>query len=115
MTSFVCVEQEMMGLLLPLLVSVLLDSPSLLSSAPKHQRAIHEHVMQKITQIGPKYPQAFRSIMNSSPALKAKLEAAVRSSQTSATSQPRSSTARTQASRQQQPSIKLKMDFSNFK
>ena len=108
-------EQEMMGLLLPLLVSVLLESPSLLRSAPKHQRAIHEHVLQKITQIGPKYPQAFRSIMNSSPMLKAKLEAAIRNSQASATSQPGSSASRTQAMRQQQPSIKLKMDFSNFK
>lgn len=105
----------MMGLLLPLLVSVLLDSALLLRSAPKHQRAIHEHVMQKITQIGPKYPQAFRTIMTSSPELKAQLEAAVRNSQALAVSQSEFVAARTQASRQQAPSIKLKMDFSNFK
>jgi len=56
--------------------------------------------------------------MQVSPSLKVKLESAVRASQSSGGSaQHAKSTARTSQgfSQPQQPSIKLKMDFSNFK
>lgn len=103
-----------MGLVLPLYISLLVD-PASSRSISQQQRKIHDYILQQVTQIGPKYPGAFRSVMQTSPALKQKLEGAVRASQSP------SKAVRTQSQRsggraqQQQPSIKLKMDFSNFK
>lgn len=109
----------MMGLLLPLYISLLIDpTSSSRGGVTKQQRQIHDYTLQQVTQIGPKYPAAFRSIMQSSPALKQKLEGAVRAGQ----AVPGKAGGRSQAAmraggriQQQQPSIKLKMDFSNFK
>ena len=104
-------ETQMMSLLLPLYISLLIDPTS--RSVTPELRQIHDYILQQVTQIGPKYPGAFRSVMQTSPALKQKLESAIRASQSP------SKAVRTQASRsagrQHQPSIKLKMDFSNFK
>ena len=113
----------MMGLLLPLYISLLIDpAPSSHGSSSgavtPQQRQVHSYMLQQVTQIGPKYPAAFRSVMQSSPALKQKLESAVRAGQAA----PGKAGGRDQAAArtgahmpQQQPSIKLKMDFSNFK
>ena len=107
-------ETQMMGLLLPLYISLLID-PTLPRSVAQQRKQIHDYVLQQVTQIGPKYPTAFRSVMQASPALKQRLEVAIRAGQST------SKDTRTQTSRsgvgqmQQQPSIKLKMDFSNFK
>lgn len=101
----------MMGLLVPLYVSVLCD-PSVYRSSTKQKRQIHDHILKVVTQIGPKYPESFRSIVQSSPALKQKLESAVRASQTTSKAP---AARRVQPQQQQAPSIKLKMDFSNFK
>ena len=99
----------MMGLLVPLFISLLLQ-PAELRTTSKQRRAVHEHVLQRLTLIGPKYPSAFRTVMSSSPGLKSRLEAAVRDQASSRTGQAMVST-----QKQQQPAIKLKMDFSNFK
>ena len=100
----------MMALLMPLYISIL-DEPSTLS---KQHKDIHDYFLQRVMQIGPKHPESFRSVMQASPSLKQKLEAAVRVSQ--ATTKTRAGTETTRGrSVQQQPSIKLKMDFSNFK
>lgn len=108
-------ETEMMGLLLPLYISLLVDPAS--SHITQHQRQIHSYTLQQVTQIGPKYPAAFRSVMQTSPALKQKLEAAVRAGQAAPgkVGGGRGQTAGSRMQQQQQPSIKLKMDFSNFK
>ena len=111
-------ETQMMGLLLPLYISLLIDPASYSTprSVTQQQRQIHDYILQQVTQIGPKYPGAFRSVMQSSPALKQKLESAVRAGQTMPGKAGRSQAARTGGRMQQQkPSIKLKMDFSNFK
>lgn len=98
----------MLGLLLPLLVSALAVG----SSATKHQKLVHDHVLQRLMEIGPKYPVAFRAVMQNSPGLKQQLEEAIRASQSSAQTPSRVERARQQP---HTPSIKLKMDFSNFK
>lgn len=104
-----------MGLVVPVFVSALADSSSS-SSISKHQKLLHDHVLQRLMQIGPKYPAAFKSIMQSSPALKQKLEAAIRAGQTASQSAKVSRVpARGNVRTQQAPSIKLKTDFSNFK
>ena len=105
----------MMGLLLPLYISLLIDPTS--TPITQHQRQIHSYTLQQVTQIGPKYPAAFRSVMQTSPALKQKLEAAVRAGQAAPgrVGGGRGQAAAGSRMQQQQPSIKLKMDFSNFK
>lgn len=108
----------MMALLIPLYISVLLDlNTSELRTFPPKQQQIHAHLLQRVTEVGPKYPEAFRCVMQSSPASKLKLEAAVRAShQSKGLAQGGAMADRSQRSiSQQQPSIKLKMDFSNFK
>lgn len=117
---------QMMALLIPLYISILFDpSTSDLRTLPKAQVQVHEFFLQRVTLIGPKYPEAFRNVMQASPGLKLKLESAVRSSQSAArTKGPvplrgkgagNSGIQPQQQQQQQQPSIKLKMDFSNFK
>ena len=63
-------------------------------------------------KIGPKYPQPFKHIMTSSPELKHQLEKAIRAHQ--ASSQAKTPKAQPKVALAQ-PSIKLRMDFSNFK
>ena len=105
-------EAQMMGLVIPLLISSLLPAAAAAAPPPSQkQRQFHEHVLKRVTQIGPKFPEAFRSVMQASPALRQRLEGAVRASHTPSKPGPAPSRARTQ----QAPSIKLKMDFSNFK
>lgn len=111
-------ETQMMGLLLPLYISLLIDPAISVSShsVTQQQRQIHEYVLQQVTQIGPKYPGAFRSVMQGSPALKQKLESAVRAGQSVGKAvRTRAATTGGRLQTQQAPSIKLKMDFSNFK
>ena len=108
----------MVGLIIPLYISALLDltTSDIRTFPPKHQQ-IHVHLLQRVTEVGPKYPEAFRCMMQASPASKQKLEAAVKASHHSkGLSQGGARTAPIQSfSQQQKPSIKLKMDFSNFK
>lgn len=91
----------MMSLVLPLYVSLLGDTPS----------SVHNHVLQQLMLVGPKYPAPFRSVMASSLLLKTKLEAAIKRSKTSTTPNKQSN----KGTSHQQPAIQLKMDFSNFK
>lgn len=109
-TCLSCTEAQMLGLLLPLLVSALAVG----SSTTKQQRQVHDHVLQRLMQIGPKYPVAFRAVMQSSPTIKQQLEEAIRASQSSAQTPSREGR-RQQLPQQHTPSIKLKMDFSNFR
>lgn len=98
----------MMSMLIPLFISLFLESPQ---NATKPRQLIHDTALQRLIAIGPKYPQPFRSVMTSSPELKARLEAAIKSSQSAV--KPDRQVTRTGPS--SKPTITLKMDFSNFK
>ncbi len=108
----------MMALLIPLYVSTLIDA-SVTFSPSSQEKQIHDFFLQRVTLVGPRYPEAFRSVMLASPAIKLKVESAVRASQVAKTkgSSSGSVQARKNVTYQQpqQPSIKLKMDFKNFK
>ena len=69
--------------------------------------------------IGPAYPEPFKKIMQDAPSLRQQLEDAIRASQSSSvsTSSIPAASGVQQAAKigVQAPSIKLKMDFSNFK
>ncbi len=97
-----------MKFLIPLYVSLLLE-PTSLQSASKPIKQIHDHLLSQVTQVGPKYPDMFRSIMQTSPELNQRLKAALQARQSNG---PRV----TESGRktQQAPAIKLKMNFSNF-
>lgn len=107
-----CVENEMMGLLVPLFISLLVPPTGGQSLTPSSDRmVIHRHILNALVSIGPQYPGPFKAVITSSPDLKARLEAAIKNNKDK---QP-TSTASVKTAKAQQPAIKLKMDFSNFK
>ena len=111
-------ESDMLSLLLPLFVSCL--RPSTVPAASRYKRQpLHNHALQRLVAIGPTYPAPFKSIMQASPSLRQQLENAIRASQggSSAAGIAGGHGGHRETSRvsTQPPSIKLKMDFSNFK
>ena len=71
-----------MACLLPILISFLLDENAL-GSATSIMRNLHDFALQNLMQIGPQYSSVFKSVMACSPALKARLEAAIKGNQES--------------------------------
>ena len=102
-----------MGLVVPLFVNLLID-PLSASQASKQKKAVHDHVLQSLKQTGPKYPAAFKAVMQSVPQVKQQLEAAIRAEQTPLKS-GKIGRPGMERSDSKAPAIKLKMDFSNFK
>ena len=106
-------ELLMMNLLIPLYVSLLLE-PATLRTASKQSRQMHEYLLQHVTHIGPKHPEAFRNVMQTAPDLNQRLKNAIQAGQSTGP-QAVAAMRRGAGQTQQAPSIKLKMDFSNFK
>ncbi|XP_016064989.1 PREDICTED: HEAT repeat-containing protein 5A isoform X5 [Miniopterus natalensis] len=73
---------QLVACLLPILISFLLDENAL-GSATSVMRNLHDFALQNLMQIGPQYSSVFKSVMASSPALKARLEAAIKGNQES--------------------------------
>lgn len=71
---------QLVACLLPILISFLLDENAL-GSATSIMRNLHDFALQNLMQIGPQYSSVFKSVMASSPALKARLEAAIKGNQ----------------------------------
>lgn len=106
----------MVSLLLPALVAFLAE-PSSLKSANKIVCTLHEYALQRLLHIGSQYTSQFRAVMHSVPAMKGKLEVAVKAQHLSKHYDMDKSTAMANrlASQPQKPTIQLKTDFSNFK
>ncbi|XP_073980275.1 HEAT repeat-containing protein 5B isoform X3 [Rhodnius prolixus] len=118
---------QMLKMLVPELVDCLLEGPAL-KEANKYCKALHEQSLNWLMKIGPQYPQEFKSIMSSSSDMRCRLETAIRQSQeqknqqkTGSTSSGGSGAGHAKPSNQnlsrplqQQPTIKLKTDFTNF-
>ncbi|XP_052042360.1 LOW QUALITY PROTEIN: HEAT repeat-containing protein 5B-like [Apodemus sylvaticus] len=98
---------QLLALLVPTLISYLLDESSFASASPI-SKDLHEFALQNLMHIGPLYPHAFKTVMGAAPELKARLETAVRASQASkakaAARQPAPIT-------HSAPTIKLKTSF----
>ncbi|XP_033265812.1 HEAT repeat-containing protein 5A isoform X5 [Orcinus orca] len=75
-------RSHLVACLLPILISFLLDENAL-GSATSIMRNLHDFALQNLMQIGPQYSSVFKSVMASSPALKARLEAAIKGNQES--------------------------------
>ncbi|KAL2098993.1 hypothetical protein ACEWY4_005473 [Coilia grayii] len=96
---------QLVSALLPVLISFLLDENTL-TSASGPSRALHTWALQELMRLGPQHPSALRDLMASAPAMKARLEAAIKGSQ------ERSSTKSTpQPPSKSSPSIQLKTNF----
>ncbi|XP_055412069.1 HEAT repeat-containing protein 5A isoform X2 [Bubalus kerabau] len=73
-------RSQLVACLLPILISFVLDENAL-ASATSVMRNLHDFALQNLMQIGPQYSSVFKSVMASSPALKARLEAAIKGNQ----------------------------------
>ena len=117
-----CTGVELISLVMHILVSLLLDRTALSSASP-YSLKLHDNAQQRLTKLGPLYAAQFRSVVVATPELKAHLEATVKAQQEQQqhTQQQKHSVisgnkhaAAHQANAPAKPSIKLKIDFSNF-
>nr|XP_043874721.1 HEAT repeat-containing protein 5A-like isoform X1 [Solea senegalensis] len=97
---------QLVAILLPLLISFLLDENTL-GSAPASSRSLHEAALKDLMRLGPQHSTVFRSLIRSSPHLKSRLEAAVRGNQECVNAKANSANPAAKAS----PSITLKTNF----
>ncbi|XP_013379521.1 HEAT repeat-containing protein 5B-like isoform X2 [Lingula anatina] len=102
---------QLISMLVPLLISFLLDN-SELAGASKPSRDLHLYALQRLMQVGPQYPEQFRTVMGSSVNLRTKLEAAVKANQQA--KKPQEQKAQEVKLKPVKPSIQLKTDFSDF-
>lgn len=111
---------DLLSAVVPLLISML-NEPGNVTSANNNSNKLHDTSLQKLIDIATQFRGDFQAVMQKFPALKSRLEFALQSKNSRASSDIRgfsdgmSEAAR--ASQQQQfaqPTIKLKMDFSNF-
>uniref|UniRef100_A0A2R5LHZ4 HEAT repeat-containing protein 5B n=1 Tax=Ornithodoros turicata TaxID=34597 RepID=A0A2R5LHZ4_9ACAR len=101
-------KSQMLLLYVSLLASLLLINEDGLK--PSSRRQLHIEALGRLLRVGPQFPQEFRWAVGQRPQLRARLEAALRSS-----SRPQDGTTDGEQGRvPQAPSIKLKTDFSNF-
>lgn len=99
---------QLLALLVPTLISYLLDENAF-SSAPPTSKAFHEFALQNLMRIGPLYPAGFKTVMGAAPELKPRLEAAIRASQ--ASNKAKVTARQAQPTVQATPTIKLKTSF----
>uniref|UniRef100_A0A674CEH1 HEAT repeat-containing protein 5B n=1 Tax=Salmo trutta TaxID=8032 RepID=A0A674CEH1_SALTR len=100
--------KTLLALLVPTLVSYLLDDKAF-SSAPPASKGLHEFALQNLMRIGPLYPAAFKTVIGAAPELKTRLESAVRANQ--ASSKAKAAALLAQPTVQAAPTIKLKTSF----
>ncbi|XP_076604038.1 HEAT repeat-containing protein 5A isoform X2 [Chaetodon auriga] len=98
------------AILLPLLISFLLDENAL-GSAPAASRSLHEAALKDLMRLGPQHSAVFRSLIASSPHLKSRLEAAVKGNQESLNTKASSANAAARSAAKSSPSITLKTNF----
>ncbi|XP_041866496.1 HEAT repeat-containing protein 5B isoform X2 [Melanotaenia boesemani] len=99
---------QLLALLLPTLVSYLLDENAI-SSAPQVSKSLHDFALQNLMRIGPLYPAAFKIVIGAAPELKTRLESAIRANQ--ASSKAKAAARQAQPTVQAAPTIKLKKNF----
>ena len=104
----------MLNLLIPLLISLLVDTDKL-RSVSNGQSLVHANALERLKLMGPKYPSEFKTIIASHPQLKKALESALKASQEAGKNVKTTASAGSFVRQPVQPTIKLKMDFSNFK
>ena len=106
-------KMDILGLYIPILINLLIeDTQALKDKSPKS--LLHTYALQKLIDIGPKYPQEFRQIINQVPSFRTKLESAIRSQSVAGSNGSTAGNQTQSSTRNDNPTIKLKTDFSNF-
>ncbi|XP_049451782.1 HEAT repeat-containing protein 5A isoform X1 [Epinephelus fuscoguttatus] len=101
---------QLAAILLPLLISFLLDENALGSASPV-SRSLHEAALKDLMRLGPQHSAVFRSLIASSPHLKSRLEAAVKGNQESLNAKASSANPANRSTAKSSPSITLKTNF----
>ncbi|KAL7380923.1 hypothetical protein ABVT39_026023 [Epinephelus coioides] len=101
---------QLAAILLPLLISFLLDENALGSASPA-SRSLHEAALKDLMRLGPQHSAVFRSLIASSPHLKSRLEAAVKGNQESLNAKASSTNPANRSTAKSSPSITLKTNF----
>lgn len=101
---------QLVAILLPLLISFLLDENALVS-APAVSRSLHEGALKDLMRLGPQHSAVFRSLIASSPQLKSRLEAAIKGNQESLNAKASSANPAARNAGKSSPSITLKTNF----
>ncbi|XP_028677846.2 HEAT repeat-containing protein 5A isoform X2 [Erpetoichthys calabaricus] len=101
-------RSELVAILLPLLISFLLDENALVSSQSP-ARSLHEFALQNLMRIGPQHSAVFKNLMATSPAMKVRLEAAVKGNQESI--KAKNAARQLKPPGKHSPSIQLKTNF----
>lgn len=97
---------QLVAVLLPILISLLLDENAL-ASAPAASRSLHESALRDLMRIGPQHSAVFKGLMASAPHMKARLEAAVKGNQESMNTKAQAPLVISKNT----PSIQLKINF----
>lgn len=116
----------MLYIYIPALISLLnietqqdiVPSTRLMSISSAHKVTLHDHSLQKLTEIGLKYSEEFKQIMSSSPSYSESLKSAIHNQQKKANNGndiSKTAANRTSSMANENQSIKLKVDFSNYK
>lgn len=103
-------KSQLLNIHIPVLINFLSDDPN---SAPQFKRLLHDTTLAKLTKLGAQWPAEFKSLLHSDAGMRGRVERAVlhNAERQKALSQAAQQSAALPAA----PSIKLKMDFSNFK
>ncbi|XP_053192170.1 HEAT repeat-containing protein 5A [Scomber japonicus] len=101
---------QLMSVMLPLLISFLLDENAL-GSSPPASRSLHEEALKELMRLGPQHSAVFRSLVSASPQLKSRLEAAVKGNQESLNAKASSANSASRSGAKSSPSITLKTNF----
>ncbi|XP_072545928.1 HEAT repeat-containing protein 5A isoform X2 [Salminus brasiliensis] len=97
---------QLVAVLLPILVSFLLDENTL-GSASVASRSLHESALRDLMRLGPQHSSVFKALMASAPHMKARLEAAIKGNQESV----RAKSTPAHVPSKNAPSIQLKTNF----
>uniref|UniRef100_A0A3P9B6Q2 HEAT repeat-containing protein 5A n=1 Tax=Maylandia zebra TaxID=106582 RepID=A0A3P9B6Q2_9CICH len=101
---------QLVAVLLPLLISFLLDENAL-SSAPLPSRSLHDSALKDLMRFGPQHPAVFRTLITTSPHLKSRLQAAIKGNQESLNIKASSANPAAHSTGKSSPSITLKTKF----
>jgi len=97
---------------IPILINFLIDE-KLDINPNQFKRTLHESALARLTKIGGQFPSDFKGILNSNSDMRQRVERAVINN--AERQKAKTMAAQNKLVQPAQPSIKLKMDFSNFK
>ena len=106
-------QADLLALQLPILIHFLVDTSSSPDTASVHKVALHDAALSRLTRLGQLHPQEFKRLLESNNDLAERVKKAVVANSKRQRARQLASVARVAAP--VQPSITLKMDFSNFK